>query len=102
MSNLNDKGKNERIEYNNSLFNKIIFYWILFVSVSLFIFIIYQLVSFYLYKKNRLKKVDSISNLTIEMIETTHLNPIIQLEDAITNKKEKKIDKMLLTLNIKH
>jgi hypothetical protein len=29
------------------------------------------------------------------------LNPIIQLEDAITNKKEKKIDKMLLTLNIK-
>jgi hypothetical protein len=76
-----DKAESNRIERNNKLFNKALYSWSIIMSVSLVIFLIEMSIKYYLFKKNKIlntqislnknnspKSVDSISDMSIEMV----------------------------------
>lgn len=76
-----DNAESNRIKRNNKLFNKALYSWSIIMSVSLVIFLIEMSIKYYLFKKNKIlnteitlnennspKSVDSISDMSIEMI----------------------------------
>ena len=66
-----EESEKERDEHNNELFKKAMLVWMIIFFITMLIF---ALEIYYMYcRKGELKKNDSVSNMTLEMVEQTNL-----------------------------
>jgi len=82
---LSDDGKNKRNRYNHNLYKKAIFYWIILLVITLFVALIEVVIKYIFYKKKiNLQKIDSVSNIAIELVDMRRSDDEIMLTDNIS------------------
>lgn len=112
LKKLSDNAKKDRDEHNVSLYNYALYNWGILMAFTIFIAFLHLLVNYYYFRKgnyNNLEKVNSVSNLTIEMVDQnysdeerilTNENDVIVRENKEDNEKKNFIDYNKLKKNL--
>lgn len=91
------ESENKRNDNNKKLFNQAIIVWVFIFGVSILVFILE--IYYNKYNKKRMEKTDSVSNIALEMVQTsisTYESPRASKNQGIINTNQNNIQKQII------